>query len=309
MIAGDATFVGKRFLVTGATGFVGRALVSRIESLRASVTRVSTHPSAGDIGWDPQRGLLQAPERLEAHNAAIHLAGETVLGRWTSEKKRKIRDSRVEGTRLLAEGLAACARKPDVLVCASAIGFYGAQREEPVNEEAPSGRGFLAEVCREWEAAAEPARKAGIRVVHLRFGIILSPDGGALAQMLRPFRLGLGGPVGGGSQWVSWISLNDAVQAILHAVACKGVSGPVNAVAPHLVTNAELARTLGHVLGRPAVVPVPAAALRLLMGSEAAEETVLSSVQARPQKLVETGFRFEDAALEPALRRLLGEVG
>jgi uncharacterized protein (TIGR01777 family) len=239
----------------------------------------------------------------------VHLAGENIAkGRWNARKKARIRDSRVNGTRLLSEALTRLSKPPAVMVCASAIGYYGDRGDEVLREESASGSGFLAEVCRQWEAAAEPARKRGIRVVHLRIGVVLSPEGGALAQMLFPFRMGLGGKLGSGRQYFSWIAIDDLVTVIAHALTNDTLQGPVNAVAPHPVTNLEFTRTLGRVLARPTLFPMPALAARLAFG-EMADELLLSSARVEPTRLLATAYQFRHPQLEGALRHLLGSAG
>ena len=297
--------------VTGASGLVGSALVPALTSTGHRVLRLvrgaGGAPAAGEpiARWDPESGALEA-SALAGVDALVHLAGESVAsGRWTESKKRRIRSSRVDATRRLAGALARLERPPRVLVTASAVGYYGDRGSELLREESAPGAGFLAEVCREWEAATEPAAHAGIRVVRLRIGMALSRRGGALATMLTPFRLGAGGPVGGGAQWVSWIALDDLVRAIRHALTTDTLAGPVNAVAPEPVTNRELARTLGRVLGRPALLPLPAVALRLLFG-QMADELLLASARVEPARLRATGFTFRHATLEGALRHELG---
>jgi uncharacterized protein len=297
-----------RILLSGSSGLIGSALV---ESFAASgrvvvrLVRSEPKPGEGAIAWDPAAQRLD-PGPLEGFDAVVHLAGESIFGlRWTAAKKERIRRSRVEGTRLLAAALARLARPPKAFVCASAIGYYGDRGDEELSEESPAGTGFLAEVCRQWEEAARPAAEAGIRTVAMRLGVVFSPAGGALRTMLRPFRLGLGGRLGSGRQYLSWISLSDVVRAVEHVLETESLSGPVNVVAPEPVTNAELTRTLARVLRRPALFPAPAFALRLVLG-EMADAMLLSSVRVLPRRLVESGFRHEDPALEPALRRLLG---
>jgi uncharacterized protein (TIGR01777 family) len=246
--------------------------------------------------------------RLEGIDAVIHLAGEPIGVRWTPARKRRIRDSRVLGTRLLAETLARLPRPPRVLVSASGIGIYGNRGDVILTEASPSTdapQDFLVEVAREWEAAADAATAAGIRVVATRFGMILSPAGGALQRMLTPFRLGVGGPLGSGRQWVSWAAIDDVVGAVHHALMTEGLAGPINVCTPEPVTSRVLAETLGRVLGRPAVLPAPAPALRLLFG-EMADTALLGSQRAVPTRLLESGYRFRYPMLEPALRFLLG---
>jgi uncharacterized protein len=289
--------------VTGATGFIGSALVARLRAGGVRVRRVTRGGhghDADDIVWDPMRGVL-APRDLEGAEAVIHLAGEPIAHRWTSARRKAIRDSRVRGTELLARAIAALDRKPNVLLSGSAIGYYGDRGDEAVSEESAPGTDYLAGVAREWEDAARAARDAGVRVVLLRTGIVLNPHGGALERMLPPFRLGVGGPLGSGRQWMSWIALADHLRAMEHALATTGLHGPVNFVAPNPVTSAEFASTLGRVLGRPSLVPVPAFALELLYG-EMARATLLAGQRVLPKALLRSGFRFEHPTLEEALR-------
>jgi uncharacterized protein (TIGR01777 family) len=262
----------------------------------------------GEISWDPANGRLD-PADLEGLDGVVHLAGENVGARWTRSRKTRIRESRVKGTRLISERLAQLPQSPPVLVSASAIGIYGSRGDQVLTEVSPPGdpsRDFLAAVALEWEAAAEPARVAGIRVVHPRFGLVLSPNGGALKKMLPPFRLGLGGPIGSGSQWISWISIEDAVGVILHALFTESLQGPVNSTAPEPVTNREFTRTLGRVLRRPVLFPVPIPVLRLVLG-EMADSTLLASTRAVPSRLLEFEYRFRHPDLESALRHMLGK--
>ena len=297
--------------VTGASGLVGSALVTGLTSAGHRVVRVVRGAGAASVAgqrlarWDPESGALE-PSALAGADAVVHLAGESVAGgRWTEAKKRRIRSTRVDVTRRLAEALLRLERPPRLLVSASAVGYYGDRGSEILREDSAPGPGFLAEVCREWEAATDPAARAGIRVVRLRIGMVLSRRGGALGAMLTPFRLGAGGPVGSGVQWVSWIAIDDLVGAILHALATESLAGPVNAVAPEPVTNRELARTLGRVLRRPALLPLPAVAARLLFG-QMADELLLASARVEPARLRATGFTFRHARLEDALRHELG---
>jgi len=278
--------------VTGSSGLVGSALVSRLIEGEHQMTRLARPGQGRDF-----------PAGLDA---VVHLAGEPIAsGRWNAAKKARIRQSRVEGTRALSQTLAELANPPRVLVCASAVGFYGSRGDEVLDEESTVGEGFLAEVVQAWEEATQPARQRGIRVVSLRFGMILSPRGGALAKMLTPFAWGLGGRIGSGRQYWSWISLNDASEAILHALTTEDLSGPVNAVAPTAPTNAEFISTLGRVLHRPALAAVPAWTARFLFGPMA-DALLLASVRAVPRRLRETGYKFRYGELEAALRHLLG---
>ena len=292
--------------ITGSRGLVGSELVPFLTTGGHRVTHVTrTQSDPQDVVWDPQQGQLD-PTALEGIDAAVHLAGENIAGRrWNTQQKQRILDSRVNGTRLLCEKLAALQTPPQVLISASAIGLYGDRGSEIMSETSESGEGFLPDVAEQWEAATQPAKDAGIRVVHLRFGVILSPRGGALAKMLTPFRLGGGGVVGNGKQYWSWISLDDAVSAILHALMTDSLKGPVNVVAPQPVTNLEFTKTLGRVLARPTIVPMPGFLARLVLG-EMANDLLLSSLRVAPQRLLETGFTFQHAELETALRHLLG---
>jgi hypothetical protein len=293
-----------KIAITGSRGLLGSALVPALSKAGHDVVRlVRGAPAGGEVAWSTAAGV--DPARLAGVDAVVHLAGESIATRWTAARKRRIRDSRVQGTRALAESLAAARPRPGTLVCASAIGYYGSRGDERLTEDSPAGRGFLADVCREWEAAAEPAARAGVRVVHLRFGVILSPAGGALARMLPPFRLGLGGVVGSGRQTMSWIAIDDAAGAVQHALAHEPMRGPANAVSPSPVTNAEFTRALGRVLRRPAIFPLPAFAARLLFG-EMADELLLSSARVEPARLAAAGYAFRHPDLEGALRHLLG---
>lgn len=299
-----------KVLITGASGFVGSALVPFLTSeghFVVRLVRAAPAPGRSEVSWDPGRGTIDL-DALEGMDAAVHLAGENIAARpWTIDGKRRIRESRVGGTRLLCESFARLARPPKALVCASAVGYYGDRGHEMLREDSPPGRGFLAEVCREWEAASEAAERKGIRVVRLRIGMVLSPTGGALARMLGVFRAGLGGRVGSGEQYMSWIALDDLVGAVDHALRTASLEGPVNAVAPRPVTNREFAKTLGRVLGRPAVVPVPAFAVRVVLG-EMADELLLASARVQPDRLLLSGYAFRHPGLEGALRHLLGRV-
>jgi uncharacterized protein (TIGR01777 family) len=243
---------------------------------------------------------------LEAHDAVVHLAGEDIAaGRWTQARKHVIRESRIHGTRLLCETLASLAQKPRVLIAASGVGYYGNHEpDHPVDETSPRGSGFLSDLVRDWEQATTPAKAAGTRVVYTRFGIVLSPRGGALAKMLPPFKMGLGGKVGSGRQVMSWIALDDVPSALLHIIEHDALSGPVNVVSPHAVTNAEFTRILGHVLGRPAILPLPAFAARLLFG-EMADALLLGGARVLPKRLEGSGYPFAYPRLEPALHHLL----
>jgi uncharacterized protein (TIGR01777 family) len=298
-----------KILVSGSTGMVGSALVPFLTSGGHEVARlVRSTPSAdrGDVAWNPSQGTIDAAGLADV-DAVVHLAGENIAaGRWNAKQKARIRDSRVDGTKLLCETLAAMDNPPKTLVCASAIGFYGDRGDDVLDEDSDPGSSFLCDVCREWEAACEPARQCGIRVVKLRIGVILSPAGGALAKMLLPFKLGAGGIVGNGRQYWSWISLDDVVGAIHHALTNDDVSGPVNGVAPNPVTNREFTKSLGSVLRRPTIFPMPAFAARLALG-EMADELLLASTRVEPKRLLETGFEFRHADLTTALKHVLGK--
>jgi uncharacterized protein (TIGR01777 family) len=291
--------------VTGASGLVGSALVPLLLAGGHRITRlVRRPPKEGEVSWDPQTGFDAG--MLSEVRAIVHLAGENIAAhRWTAAAKERIRASRVRGTRVLCEALARMQLRPEVLVCASAIGFYGDRGHEVLTEQSSAGANFLADVVREWEAATQPARDAGIRVVNLRFGVILSAKDGALAKMLLPFKLGAGGRVGSGRQYWSWIAIDDAAGAIYHAIMSDELSGPVNAVAPEPVTNSEFTRVLGRVLKRPTFMPLPAFAARLALG-EMANELLLASTRVAPRQLERTSYAFLYPTLEPALRHLLG---
>ena len=294
--------------ISGSTGLVGSALVPFLTTGGHRVRRlVRGQPEAGDIAWAPGQGTMDVAA-LEGVDAVVHLAGAPIAdGRWTPERKELIRRSRVEGTRVLCEALARLARPPRVLVSASAMGFYGDRGEEVLTEASPSGDGFLAEATREWEAATAPAREAGIRVVLPRLGVVLGAGGGALAKMLPAFQAGAGGRIGSGQQWMSWVSLEDVIGLIHFALFTPALSGPVNAVAPQAVRQEEFARTLGRVLSRPAVVPLPAAAVETLFG-QMGRETLLLSSHLRPEVAERQGFTFMHPALEQTLRFTLGRT-
>lgn len=309
-MADGSTSISRRVLVSGASGLIGKSLVSSLQAHGHGVWRLVRRPagSCDEISWDPERGILPVRE-LEGFDSVVHLAGENVAsGRWTAARKTAIRDSRVEGTGLLARRLAELDRRPSVLVSASAIGFYGDRGDEILDETSAAGDGFLARTCVEWEACADPARAAGIRVVHPRIGVVLAGHGGALARMLMPFRLGLGGRLGSGRQWMSWIALDDVVSVLETAIADERLAGPVNAAAPEPVRNAEFTRVLACTLGRPALAPVPAFALRALAGG-LADELLLASIRVAPRALERCGFRHARPTLEEALASLLCRTG
>jgi len=299
-----------KILISGSSGLIGSALVERRrdapsppphEVLR--LVRREVRPGAAEISWDPAADRLD-PAALEGLDAVVHLAGEKIVQRWTTKNKTRILRSRVEPTRLLSGTLARLAAPPKVLLSASAIGYYGDRGDEELDEESPPGEGFLAGVCREWEAATEAATAGGIRVLRLRIGAVLDRHGGALARMLPLFRLGLGGRLGSGRQQFSWITLDDLVAAIEFLLQAGLPAGPVNLVAPQPVTNRQFAAALGRVLHRPAILPAPGFALRLVLG-QLADEVLLSSARVLPRRLLAAGFSFCDAELGAALRRLL----
>jgi uncharacterized protein (TIGR01777 family) len=296
-----------RVLVSGSTGLVGSVLVPRLRLEGHEVVRLLRRPpplSQFEAFWDPAAGRLDL-DAVEGFDAVVHLSGESLAeGRWTAARRNLLRGSRVESTRLLAGALARASRKPRVFLSASAVGFYGDRGDETLTEVSAAGTGFLATLCRDWEAATEPAAEAGIRVVLLRTGIVLSASGGALLAMLPVFRLGLGGPLGDGSQWLSWITLSDFLRALEHLIGRDSIRGPVNTVSLAPVTNREFTRALGRALRRPAVLPVPAVALQLLLGGMA-RETLLASQRAVPARLSESGFEFMFPDIERALSHAL----
>ena len=293
-------------LVTGGSGLVGRRLIPYLEAVGHRVIRlVRSRDMAGERAafWSTSEGRFYWNDD-EGIDAVVHLAGESILGRWTRAKKARIRDSRVDPTRRLSAFLAGMDTPPRILVAASATGFYGDRGEESLAEESPAGDGYLPGVCRQWEAAADPARAAGIRVVNLRIGVVLTPEGGALAAMHRPFRLALGGRVGDGRQYMSWISRDDLVAVIRYVLESDDLSGPVNAVSPQPVTNAEFTRTLGLVLNRPTPFPIPSFFVRLVFG-EMGKDLLLASARVLPERLQKAGFEFRHPDLEGALNDLL----
>jgi uncharacterized protein (TIGR01777 family) len=296
-----------KVLVTGSSGFIGSALVRSLEAAGHDVLRlVRRAPHDGEAPWDPSTESLDARD-IEGVEVAIHLAGVGIGDRrWTEEHKARVLDSRVRGTRLLSETLARLGHPPEALLSASAVGFYGQRGDEVLTEDSAPGTDFLARVCRAWEVQTEPAREAGIRVVTFRSGLVLDRSGGILSRMLLPFRVGLGGRLGAGRQWWSWITLGDEVAALLHLAQTSAISGPVNLTAPNPVTNAEFTEALGRALGRPTFLPVPAAALRMALGAEMARELMLASQRALPAALERGGFRWAHPRLDAALRSTLG---
>lgn len=297
-----------RILVSGSTGLIGSELVPFLTTGGHEVKGLTRSASANkkeQVHWDIHSGTLDKND-LIGIDAVVHLAGENIAGRWNEDKKKAILDSRVQGTHLLSKTLAEMETPPKVMVCASAIGFYGNRGDEVLTEESGAGSSFLSEVVQKWEAATDPAREKSIRVVHTRFGVILSPEGGALEKMLLPFKMGLGGFVGDGEQWWSWVAMDDVIGAIHHALTTDSLQGPVNVVAPNPVKNKDFTRTLGHVLSRPTLLPMPAFAARLALG-EMADELLLSSARVNSTKLSASNYKFKFTKLEPALRHLLGK--
>ena len=296
-----------KILISGSHGLVGTALIkSLVDDGHEVVRLVRGGHTLGqlEVEWHPNQGRIDA-QHLEGFEAVVHLAGESIAsGRWTDEKKRAIRDSRVKGTSLLSETIAQLTRPPSVFISASAIGYYGNRGDEVLKETSSPGDDFLASVCVQWEEATRAAAEKGIRTVLARFGVILDRDGGALAKMLTPFRMGIGGRIGDGKQWMSWIALDDVINALRFLLVDSAVRGPVNIVAPHPVTNAEFTKTLGRVLSRPTIFPVPAFAARLAFG-EVADALLLSSQRVEAQVLAERGFAPYWPRLEPALQHLL----
>jgi uncharacterized protein len=295
-----------RVAVTGSSGLIGQAL---LPALRAggheTIALVRRTPGPGEAQWDPAAGILD-PSALQGVGAAINLAGANIATRWTEKAKREIAESRVRGTKMLAENLArrSGGEGSPVLISISAVGYYGDRGDDVLTEASGPGSGFLSGVVQAWEAAADPARSAGIRVVHPRLGVVLSRKGGALAKMLLPFKLGLGGKVGSGEQWMSWVSIDDVVTGLIHLLNST-LQGPVNLAAPIPVQNADFSRTLGRILSRPAIIPVPPAALYLLFGQEMTRETLLWSTRVSSATLQRSGFKFRHPELQVALAEVI----
>ena len=297
----------QQILISGSRGLVGSELSRHLQQAGHQVTPLVRNQSQDGVLWNPSNGEVDL-EGLEQADVVVHLAGESIAeGRWSAEKKRRIVDSRVEGTELLCRSLAKLQSPPKVLISASAIGYYGNRGDEGCDESSSPGEGFLAETSIAWEEATRPAVECGIRVVNFRIGIVLSPDGGALGKMLLPFRLGLGGKLGPGTQYLSWISLRDLVRAIEFCIQDESLRGPVNGVAPNPATNAEFTRALGTVLRRPTMLPVPAFALRTIMG-EMADQMLLAGACVFPKVLEQAGFKFLDPELIDALKHELGQT-
>lgn len=297
--------------LTGSSGFIGQRLSATLRARGYRVDEIVRRPPAPgttQIEWHPERGEIDAAS-LAGVDAVVNLAGENIgAERWTSARKAALESSRVAGTRLLSETLARLSPRPKVLISASAIGYYGDRGDEPLDEQSAAGRGFLPEVCQRWEAACEPARQAGIRVVNPRIGLVLSGEGGALARMLTPFKLGFGGVIGHGRQYVSWITITDLLRCFEFLLDAPDLAGPINVVAPSPVTNAEFTKALGRVLRRPTLAPVPAFAVRLIFG-EMGEALLLASTRVLPKRLETAGFTWLYPTLEAALRQVLVRAG
>ena len=295
-----------RILVSGGSGPIGAALVPALKASGAQITRLTrpgraqTGPDEESIPWDPEQSL----GALSGFDAVIHLAGESIVGRWSEDKKKKIRDSRVIGTRNVSQALAQAKDKPNIFICSSALGYYGDRGDELLNEESAPGVGFLPEVCREWEAATRPAADAGIQTIQIRTGVVLSSKGGALAKMLTPFKMGVGGKIGSGKQWMSWIDVEDMVGAIHHILKSDLLRGPVNMVAPKPATNEEFTKTLASVLSRPAILPMPALAVKFVFG-EMGETVLLGSQRVEPSRLISSGYPFRFRTLRASLENIL----
>jgi len=296
-----------KILISGASGLIGAALVKKLQSAQHTVARLVRCASSSDpdrIAWQPDKGLIE-DAAFEGFDAVIHLAGENIAARrWSEKQKTRIENSRVEGTQLLARALSSVRNPPAVFICASAIGIYGNRNDEELDENSLPGEGFLAEVCKKWEAAAATVKDRNVRVVNLRFGVVLAAEGGALPKMITPMKFGLGGKLGSGRQYMSWITLDDLVDAVVHILSDKKISGPVNMVAPTPVTNAEFTKILARRLRRPAFFTVPAFVLRLAAG-EMAGPLLLASARVKPAKLTESGFNFRHPDLPTALAHIL----
>jgi len=292
--------------VTGSSGLIGSSLVSFLSEKSVTVSKIlRENTKDDDISWKPEDGDWDSAF-TGGVDGIVHLAGENIAsGKWTRKKKEKIRNSRIEGTTRLCEHILKLPTPPSVLVCASAIGYYGNRGVEFLNEGSSRGSGFLPDVCLGWEEAAESVSKAGIRVVNVRFGIVLSKDGGALAKMMTPFKIGMGGKIGSGTQYMSWVAMDDVTGAIYHTLTTDSLKGPVNVTAPNPVTNKEFTSTLGEVLKRPAVVPMPAFAAKLAFG-EMANDLLLASTKVAPKRLSDSGYKFQYPELENALKHVLG---
>ncbi len=295
-----------KVLVSGASGLVGHALIPALEDDGHAVLRLVRHPvrdPGEEMQWNPYSGRIDAGS-LPPFDAVIHLSGESIAGRWNVAKKRAIYDSRVRTTAFLAQCMERMERPPAVWLCASAIGYYGNQGDKTLTEDAEAGATYLASVCKDWEEATKPAIDRGVRVVNMRFGVVLDKDGGSLPLMMRPFKMGVGGKIGDGKQYMSWITLDDLVSAIVFALNNEKLTGPVNFVAPNPATNGEFTKAVGKALNRPTLFPTPAFALRAALG-QMAKELILASTRVIPQKLSDAGFEFEHPDIEGALKSLL----
>jgi uncharacterized protein (TIGR01777 family) len=294
-------------VVSGASGFIGSALRGALEGAGHRLVAMTRSTGGDGIHWDPDAGVIDSGG-LEGVGAVVHLAGEGIGNkRWNDAQKAKIRDSRVRGTTLLAETLAKLSKPPKVLLSGSAVGFYGDRGDEVLTEASRPGGGFLADLCVAWEGAAAPAKEAGIKVSHLRTGIVLSGGGGVLPKMLTPFKLGVGGKLGSGSQWMSWVAIEDEVGAIVHLLGDDAPAGPVNLTAPNPVTNGDFTKALGKALGRPTVLPVPKFGLKTLLGPEMAGELLLASQRALPTRLLDSGYTFKHPELSETLETALSK--
>ena len=293
--------------VTGSSGLIGSSLASFLSNEGVTVTRIlRENPDENDISWKPEGGCWDSAF-AGGIDGIIHLAGENIAsGKWTRKKKEKIRNSRIEGTKRLCEQILKLPTPPSVFVCASAIGYYGNRGMEFLNEGSPKGSGFLPDVCAGWEEASNIVSKAGVRVINVRFGIVLSKNGGALAKMLTPFKMGMGGKIGSGAQYMSWVAMDDVTGAIYHALVTDSLKGPVNVTAPNPATNKEFTNTLGKVLNRPTVMPMPAFAARLAFG-EMAKDLLLASTKVAPKRLSDSGYEFQYPKLENALKHVLSD--
>lgn len=300
----SSAFTNSQVAISGASGLVGSALSKALTADGATVLPISRSNRGHDsetIVWDPETGLIN-PDRLKSVDTVVHLAGESIAsGRWNDKQKAKIRDSRVKGTASLVKSMAAISDRPKTFICASAIGYYGNRGDQKLTETSEPGTGFLPEVSLEWEAAADAAIELGMRVVKVRIGVVLSPDGGALQKMLLPFKLGMGGVVGSGKQYWSWIGLNDLVRVFQFCISDSEISGAINAVSPNPVTNREFTKTLGGVLRRPTIIPLPAFAARLALG-EMANDLLLASARVLPERLQQMNFEFQQPSLEESIR-------
>ncbi len=295
--------VSMKILISGSTGFIGSRLIPKLIASGHEVTRLVRSSHNPGLLWDPYKSEVDI-SRLEGYDAFVHLSGESINGRWTNAKKKKILDSRIISTRFLAECISKLKNPPKAFICSSAIGFYGNRNNEELTEDSSAGTGFLAEVCKAWEAATKPIQQTGIRVVNVRTGLVLSPEGGALKQLLFPFKIGVGGVVGSGKQWWSWITLNDLLRIYQYSIETNGIKGAINGVSSSPVTNKTFVKTLGKVLHRPAIFPLPSIAVKLIFG-EMGQELLLDGQKVIPKKLNDSGFKFEQIELEAALKSML----